>query len=570
MRLPPTAPAPEMAATLSMEQYRTALFKAAVVARMHAANAAGQSAAEVAAEMADEQRALASVITEAAVVDVASTALLAAQAAINPNPRYQSTPEQAHESMRQIMIRRAAEAQQFAAMLSQPSEYTALAAMSPADAAAMVPDLRAVKTHEVLGDLLHLENGAPQVIAHIDATAKGAMFEHEALAKVFAADGALHTALMDGLARALPKANQPQIHALARDWLRAREAAATLTVELSANDGAAYVEAVRRSTEWHRQPHAAAAPVPASVVQTQGLTAYKTARVLEKEKTAHQRAEDIAYTINHALSCGTTDVVLQPLIAAAFGVNVGCGDSKHQHAPHDHHHGHDHGHDHYAHAKPKLTLKTFAQEAGHYFKGEIFGDFVAVPLTIAVQRFFPGFMQGLRKIFEPLTGWAFRMGANRTARHWAQKQGLAPDAPEVAAHAKEIYEHEVSHLPQAVVWNMFAYPIGAVGQKLFGHGRSYGEIFKSKLVGAVVSNGILIGGRMLAPGAAQKWDQMTGENVFLPVSKAVGKVFGVDEKMMEKAVQNHREREQPTWVKRTEPTPAANENAASTGYQKVS
>lgn len=237
----------------------------------------------------------------------------------------------------------------------------------------------------------------------------------------------------------------------------------------------------------------------------------------EKAKTDAQRAGDIAYTINHAVSCGTTDVVLQPVIAAAFGINVGCNHP-------DHHH-----------PAQQLTLRSFAHEAGHYFKGEIFGDFVAVPLTIGIQRFFPNFMHGVRRLIEPLTGWAFRLGAEHAAKQWGKQHGLAADSPEVAARANAMYEHEVRHLPQAVVWNMFAYPIGAFGQKAMGHGRAYPEIFKSKLVGAAVSNGLLIGGRMLAPGAAQRWDRFAGNTIVLPVSKVAGKAFGLDEKTIKEA-----------------------------------
>ena len=257
-------------------------------------------------------------------------------------------------------------------------------------------------------------------------------------------------------------------------------------------------------------------------------------REQEKAKGDEQKANDIAYTINHALSCGTTDVVLQPVIAATFGINVGCN-----------HPGHTHG-------KQKLTWKSFAHEAGHYFKGEIIGDFAAVPLTIGVQRLFPDFMNGLRKLLEPAFGWAFRLGANHTAMRWAKKQGIAPDAPEVQAHADVVYEHEISHLPQAAVWNMFAYPIGAFAQKAMGHGVAYGQIFKSKLVGAAVSNGILIGGRMIAPGAAQKWDEFTSDKLFLPVSKTVGRVLGVDEKTMEKAAKRQNSGADGQWQDRLE------------------
>ena len=567
----------DSAAPVTMEAYRHAIFRAMVVRRMEAAKAAGKPLEQITAAIAREQRALADALCDPAVVAVASRALGEAQAAILADPRYRSTPGQLQETMHQIMVRRAAEANQFADLLSQPDYVVALAATSVAAASAAVPLLHDVKIREVLGDLLHLENGAPQVIAHIDAAAKGAMIEHDALARVFAADGVLAHALMDALANRLPAQDRQEIQSLVSDWLGARAAAAKMTSDLSAPDGAAYLEAVRQSTEWHRARRSAAIPdVPVSAVSPiiapeAAQQKPASARELEKAKTSQRRAEDVAYTINHALSCGTTDVLLQPLIAAATGLNVGCSDPSHrEHHGHEHHghdhHGHNHnhrGHDHSP-KKRKLTWKTFAHEAGHYLKGEIIGDVVAVPLTIGVQRLFPNFMNGLRNLLEPLVGWAFRGGANRTARNWAQSQGLAADAPEVKSYAEEMYQHEMSHLPQAVVWNMFAYPIGAVVQKKTGHNRSYPEILKSKAVGAVVSNGLLIGGRMMAPGLAQKWDAAMGERVLLPVGKKVGKLFGVDEKTMEHAANRGKRHEAATWAVRVADEPQADDSRQAT------
>jgi hypothetical protein len=575
------------AAPVTMEAYRHAIFRAMIVRRMEAAKAAGKPLEQITAAIAREQRALADALCDPAVIAVASRALGEAQAAILADPRYRSTPGQLQETMYQIMVRRAAEASQFADLLSQPDYVVALAATSVAAASAAVPLLHDVKIREVLGDLLHLENGAPQVIAHIDAAAKGAMIEHDALARVFAADGALAHALMDALANRLPAQDRQEIQSLVSDWLGARAAAAKMTSDLSAPDGAAYLEAVRQSTEWHRARQSAAIPdvavsaVSPIIAPEAAQQKPASARELEKAKTSQRRAEDVAYTINHALSCGTTDVLLQPLIAAATGLNVGCSDPSHrEHHGHDHHehnhnhHGHDHhGRDHHGcdhhgrdHSpkKRKLTWKTFAHEAGHYLKGEIIGDVVAVPLTSGVQRLFPNFMNGLRNLLEPLVGWAFRGGANRTARNWAQNQGLAADAPEVKSYAEEVYQHEMSHLPQAVVWNMFAYPIGAVVQKKTGHNRSYPEIFKSKAIGAVVSNGLLIGGRMMAPGLAQKWDAAMGERVLLPVGKKVGKLFGVDEKTMEHAANRGKRHEAATWALRVADEPQADDSRQAT------
>ncbi len=575
--VPPTATKPSPP-PLTMEAYREAAFRQMVVRRMHEGEALGQSPAAIASAIAEEQRALASAITQPALLDVATRALMDAQAALLTEPRYRSAPVPAHESVRQIMHRRAKEAQRMADLLSQPDYVAMLAATPPVAADAVVPSLRDVKMKEVLGDLLHLENGAPQVIAHMDATAKGAMFTHEALAAMFASDGALSAALGKELTRLLPTASPAAIERLAGDWLSARQAAAKLTSELAANDGAAYREAIRQSTAWHRQSHDAAITTtpPVTVVHKAGLKIQPSAREREQAKDTQQRAEDVAYTINHALSCGTTDVLLQPIVAAVFDKNIGCADPSHadHHHDHDHHghghehhgHGHDHGHGHKAppRAKPKLTLKAFAHTAGHYLKGEVIGDVAAVPLTIGVQRFFPEFMHGIRKLTEPLFGWAFRAGANRTARHWGQEQGLTTTAPEVKAHAEEIYQHEISHLPQAVMWNMFAYPIGAVMQKQLGHGSSYPQIFKSKLVGALVSNSILIGGRMIAPGAAQKWDQTMGENVLIPVSKKVGRVFGVDDETMERAARKQKPPAPQQWTTRMEDAPPRDDTRKAT------
>jgi hypothetical protein len=75
-------------------------------------------------------------------------------------------------------------------------------------------------------------------------------------------------------------------------------------------------------------------------------------------------------------------------------------------------------------------------------------------------------------------------------------------------------------------------------------------------VGAAVSNGILIGGRMLAPGAAQSWDKFAGDHVVAPVGKFVGKLFGVDERAIDAA------RSHESWGKRLESEPA--ETASTT------
>lgn len=253
---------------------------------------------------------------------------------------------------------------------------------------------------------------------------------------------------------------------------------------------------------------------------------------LESQKTKQQRAEDIAYTINHAISCGVTDLFIQPYAGAWLQTAAEKGTlpswlhwtTKIVESHDDHDHGHEHEH-----------AGGFWHNAKHWFVGEAAGDLGAVPLTILMQRQFPGLMHGIRLMLEPVMGGMFKGGANRAAASWALRHGLNADAPEAKAKAEQIYEHEMSHLPQALMWNVFSFPINIAAQRLSGSKASLGTMIAGKTFGAVVSNTMLIGGRAVVPEAAHKWDRWSSKNLIIPSANAVGGLLGIDKATMEKA-----------------------------------
>lgn len=291
---------------------------------------------------------------------------------------------------------------------------------------------------------------------------------------------------------------------------------------------------------------------------------------LERRKSAEERAQDVAYTINHALSCGVTDAFIQAPISE-WVVRQGAKGGgfsklfqgldrffeKHDHAHDDHPHGehyehhashadhpHEDGHRHHAetHTSPALHVhkKGIWHGMSHWLQGEAVGDIGGIVPTILLQRHVPGFMHGLRTILEPVAGWAFRSGAKRDAHHWASKNGFAPDSPETIAKEKALYEHEVSHLPQAVMWNMFSIPINLFTQKkILKSNYTWGELIVGKTFGSLFSNTVLIGTRALAPEAVHKWDTFNSDHVIKPTSRVIGSMFGVDHKTMDEAADKH-------------------------------
>jgi hypothetical protein len=234
-----------------------------------------------------------------------------------------------------------------------------------------------------------------------------------------------------------------------------------------------------------------------------------------------KQAQDIAYTINHALACTATDFIdpyfgnlTQRFLGKRF--SVGCGNPEHRHAHGEHDH-HPHGHHHHdSHLK-------------QWWLGEVVGDFGAVPVTIFLQRNFPSLMRSIGTGMESLLGGFFRRGAEKSTRRWAKKNHIDTSDPVYAEHREKIYRYEIDHLPQALVWTVSSIALNLTTQRLTGNHAPLWQLTTGKAVGASISAGLVVGARGLAPATAHRWDQLTSETIFLPATKAVGSLFGVGE-----------------------------------------
>ena len=259
----------------------------------------------------------------------------------------------------------------------------------------------------------------------------------------------------------------------------------------------------------------------------------------ESAKTELARMEDVAYTINHALACTATDFI-DPFVGNATQqwlgrrFSVGCGhDHGHFHGAAHGEHGHDHAHSH----------------LGHWWLGELAGDFGSVPVTIAIQRHAPGLMGGIRNGLQTVAGGVFRKAAERSARRQATAFGMEADEETINARAEELYRHEMDHLPQAAVWTASSVILNVGIQKLTGNSAPLWQLGVSKLAGVGLSSGLTVGLRAFAPTTAQKWDRFSSEKLYLPATKKIGKLFGVEESTVDRMAEKERAHNQ-SWVER--------------------
>lgn len=190
------------------------------------------------------------------------------------------------------------------------------------------------------------------------------------------------------------------------------------------------------------------------------------------------------------------------------------------------------------------TRHAFSRERFiQYAKGEFVGDFGAVPITIGMQRLFPGVMDGLRTLAEPVVGGMFRAGVARDSKRWAAKQGVEVGSEDYKKHVAEVYEHEMKHFPQAIVWTGASLGLN-VGYQMHADKTEMPFMKKaalkttSVLSGVLVTAGMVVAARAFAPHRVRDFDRWTSGNFILPGTKVVGKIFGVDEqavdRMMEK------------------------------------
>jgi hypothetical protein len=272
-------------------------------------------------------------------------------------------------------------------------------------------------------------------------------------------------------------------------------------------------------------------------------------------------AEDIAYTINHSLYCTLTDFLNPPINAATDGylrwLIPGCGhdhssDGGHHHAPANATHWEKTQHE----FKHSFSKDRFAE----YAKGEFIGDFGAVPLTIGIQRLFPDFMNGVRKVCEPVMRPVFNWGVARDTKKWAKENNIAIDSAEYKEHATKIYQYEMNHFPQAVVWTGFSLGLNTAYQMFadkspmtFHH--KFALKSTSVLSGVVVTAGVVVAARALAPQKMHSFDTWTGKNAILPATKTVGKWFGVKEEDVERMQQKHDALNSTAWTQRVESKP---------------
>lgn len=199
------------------------------------------------------------------------------------------------------------------------------------------------------------------------------------------------------------------------------------------------------------------------------------------------------------------------------------------------------------------SIKERLHGTKEWFIGEFLGDVGAVPATLLLQRYAPSVMTGIQHITEPVVGGLLRSRTRAAAEKWADHHGLARDAQEVVDRAEQLYTYEMRHMPQMVVWTVASSVINYGVMRYRNPELEFASFAKGKVAGAAITAGLVFGTRTLAPGAAHQWDETMGRKFVVPVTKKIGKVFGVEERDVDRFHARETESDAPKrWAERVQ------------------
>lgn len=203
------------------------------------------------------------------------------------------------------------------------------------------------------------------------------------------------------------------------------------------------------------------------------------------------------------------------------------------------------------------TYQKFYPNFREWIIGEAAGDLGAVPVTLAVQHFTPGVMTGIQHVLEPVVGGLMHKRAVNAAEHWADKHGVERDAKEVVDRAEELYRYEIRHLPQMVMWTVASSVINYGVMRYRNPDLLFLNFAKGKVAGAAITAGLVFGARTASPEKAHAWDETMGRRLVVPVTKKIGRLFGIEERDVDDYHARQREAATPkSWASRVKDSAA--------------
>lgn len=214
-----------------------------------------------------------------------------------------------------------------------------------------------------------------------------------------------------------------------------------------------------------------------------------------KAKSPGRRtARDIAFGIQQTIACWLTDFI-DPLISKWFQNRFG-----------------NHNHE--------VTHK-------HVWGGEFLGDSSAFFVFVAAKKLLRGPIDAVtvvaKKVLDPILT---KMG-KKSIRHWAAENDVSSGDARYAQHLEDYKNFQAENIVDTGIVATAATGLNVAFQKGLGNEQRWTTILASKIIGAVLTMGTMMGVRTVLPTTTKHLDDEMSDRYINPLIRFTQKLFGV-------------------------------------------
>jgi len=171
--------------------------------------------------------------------------------------------------------------------------------------------------------------------------------------------------------------------------------------------------------------------------------------------------------------------------------------------------------------------KAHAVTNVHVYGGEAIGDTAALGIYLVAKRMFQkpidGVIAGVKRVADPILS---KMGKG-AIKSWAEAHHTAEGDDRYKKKLDEYKAYQAENLVDTSIISVAATGVNVLAQRQLGNQQSYGTILGSKMVGALLTFGVMFGLRAALPNATKALDDELSDRYFSKVIRAAKKGLGV-------------------------------------------
>lgn len=176
----------------------------------------------------------------------------------------------------------------------------------------------------------------------------------------------------------------------------------------------------------------------------------------------------------------------------------------------------------------KYGNKAHEVTSKHTWGGEIFGDSAAFFVYIGAKRLFTRPIDAITKYVKKAADPVLDPLAARSLRDWKKREGLSDGDVRYRQKIEEYEQFQAENIVDSSIIAASSTLINVGTQRALGNKQAFGLILTSKVIGAALTMGTMLGLRTALPTSMKTLDDELGDRYFSKAIRGTQRLFGAE------------------------------------------